>query len=192
MKTRIIFKYSWIYDQQWKKWIKLYDTKIEDYPSTEEVLSYIDNIKGIWQKDEKRILEEISRFTKLKWGDRDILCYIVGNCIPFSDPLTMGTNYDEPSDFVDMLTHELIHEILDEADKSCWEYIYRKYKKESQKVKNHIPVHAVHSHVLLTLFGKERLEKSIKFLDRLPDYKRSWDIVLRDGYENIIENFLKG
>ena len=56
MKTpTIIFKYSWIYDQNWKEWITIYHKPPKKYrkpyPSTKKVLNYIEKIEDLWRKD---------------------------------------------------------------------------------------------------------------------------------------------
>jgi len=40
MIPKVIFRYSWIYDQRWKKWME----EVSKYPSTEEVLNYIKEV----------------------------------------------------------------------------------------------------------------------------------------------------
>ena len=197
MKTpRVIFKYSWIYDKNWKIWIKLYPRMAKlPWPSATEIKNYIKKIEKFGSKDGKRVLDEISKVIGLKWTE-DIKCYVVGHARGFSDPLTLGVMKD-PNDFIDTLVHELIHQILaaqkgnKKRTSKAWDYIYKKYKDESVSTKNHIPVHAIHNHIYLKFFGKKRLEKDINHCQRFPDYKRSWEIVEKEGYENIIKEFRK-
>ena len=82
MIPKIIFKYSWIYDQNWKEWIKVYKRKTGKFPSTAQILNYIKKVEKLWRKDEKKILEELSKVSRLKWKSKFIYCYIVGRCIP--------------------------------------------------------------------------------------------------------------
>ena len=49
----------------------------------------------------------------------------------------------------------------------------------------------MHSHILLKYFGQARLNREIKSLSNLPDYKRTWDIVQEDGYQDIAKEFKK-
>jgi len=111
---KIIFKYSWIYDQNWREWIKIYRKKIKRYHSIKQVQNYIKKAEKMWRKNEKKILTELSNITKLKWKSKFIYCYVVGRCIPFSDPLTLPVCKKHPDYFVDILVHELIHRLFAE------------------------------------------------------------------------------
>ena len=193
MIPKIIFKYSWIYDQHWKEVYK----KDKNYPTEKEILSYIKKVEKLWRKDEKKILKELEVVSGLKWQEKSIVCYVVGRCIPFSDPLTIKVYKELSLDyFVDVLTHELIHQLFTQNDnlqksKKAWNYFHRKYKDEDFNTIIHIPVHAMHSHILLKYFGQARLNREIKSLSNLPDYKRTWDIVQEDGYQDIAKEFKK-
>ena len=193
MIPKIIFKYSWIYDQHWKEVYK----KDKNYPTEKEILSYIKKVEKLWRKDEKKILKELEVVSGLRWQEKSIVCYVVGRCIPFSDPLTIKVYKELSLDyFVDVLTHKLIHQLFTQNDnlqksKKAWNYFHRKYKDEDFNTIIHIPVHAMHSHILLKYFGQARLNREIKSLSNLPDYKRTWDIVQEDGYQDIAKEFKK-
>ena len=102
---RIEFKYSWIYDQNWKEWIKLYRRQLQQYPSEKKIQNFIKKVEPLWRKEEKKILQELSKITGLPWKVKTIICYVVGGCRPFSDPLTIRI-FKNPNDFIDTLTHE--------------------------------------------------------------------------------------
>ncbi len=190
---KIIFKYSWIYDQHWRGIYK----KSKDYPSEKEINNNIKKIEKLWRKDEKKILRELSVISGLSWKEKSITCYIVGKCIPFSDPLTMKVYKEFPLNyFIDVLTHELIHQLFIQNEdiqklNKAWNYFHRKYKKEEFNTIIHIPVHAIHSHIILKYFGEKRLKREIESLNRFPDYKKSWDIVKEEEYQKIIKEFNK-
>ncbi|HUW72101.1 MAG TPA: hypothetical protein VMV66_02875 [Candidatus Humimicrobiaceae bacterium] len=190
---KIIFKYSWIYDQTWKEgWLARKKTK--NYPSSKKVFNYIKKVRRTWKKEEKRALQEISRITDLKWKSKSIDCYVVGRCRPFSYPLTMPIYEKYPDYFIDVLTHELIHNIFIQNEKEtekAWRFFEKKYKKESRITKNHIVLHAIHSHIYSKLYNEKRLKRNIKFTNRFPDYKKSWQIIQKVGYRNIIDEFVK-
>lgn len=193
MIPKVIFRYSWIYDQNWRVWIKNYKKNYGKYPSTKEVLSYIKKIDKLWKKEEKIIFRELSKITKIKWNEKIIKCYVVGRCIPFSDPLTISL-YKYPDYFIDVLTHELIHRIFAtkenfQKSKKAWDYINKKYKKEIWNTRVHIVIHAIHKHIFLKFFGEKRLKREIKIMGKFPEYKRAWDIVQKEGYQNIINEF---
>ena len=196
MTPKIIFKYSWIYDQNWKEWIKIYKRKISEYPTTGRVLNYIKKVEKLWRKDEKKILGELSKASGLRWKSKFIYCYVVGKCIPFSDPLTLPVYDKYPDYFIDTLIHELIHQLFTqqgniEKSEKAWIYINRKYKKESHETRIHIPLHAIHSHIYLKFFNEKRLNRDIKSISFLPHYKKSWKIVREEGYQYILEEFTK-
>jgi len=191
---KIIFKYSWIYDQNWKiVWLDSKKKVFKTYPSPEMVFKYIKKIEKLWRKEEKKVLTEISKITGLKWQEKFIDCYVVGRRIPFSQPLTMQV-YEKYDYFIDVLTHELIHNIFIQNEKNlgnCWKYFFEKYKKEPNNTQVHIYLHAFHKHIFLKLYNERRLKREIESISRFPAYKRSWEIVQRDGYQNIINEFVK-
>ncbi|MFA6097897.1 MAG: hypothetical protein WC788_09840 [Candidatus Paceibacterota bacterium] len=194
MTPKIIFKYSWIYDQNWKKWIKVYIKKEDkNYPTTPEVLNYIKKVEKMWRKCEKKVLREMTELTGLKWKEKNITCYVVGNCSPFSDPLTIKT-YKEHDYFIDTLVHESIHQLftqegnLEQAAKA-WKYFEKKYANETYRTRIHIPLHAIHWHIFLKFFGQKRLDRQIEKMNKYTDYKKAWDIVKKEGYQNVIGRF---
>jgi len=184
---KVIFTYSWIYDQHWKD-----IQKKKSYHSPKKIENFIRKAEKLWRKDEKKILAELSRITGLKWKSKAITCYVVGRCAPFSDPLTLPVMEKYPDYFIDTLIHELLHQLLfvqNEAEtKKAWDYIFKKYRKEPLNTKLHIPVHAVHSHIYLKFFDERRLKREIKVIRFMPDYKRSWEIVER-SHKEILREF---
>jgi hypothetical protein len=189
---KVKFKYSHIYDRGWKDWIKVYKKIKPQDLSAEEVLNYIKEIEPLWRKEEKRICSELAKITGLKWRDKEIVCYVVGDCRPFSDPLTLPA-YRNREFFIDVLTHELIHQLFVQADNTekAWQRIHRKYKKESFITRIHIPLHAIHWHIYAKFFGEERLQLDISKASKFPEYKRAWEIVKKEGHEKIIREFRK-
>lgn len=192
----IIFKYSWIYDSNWRKWITLYKHNKGKYPDSEETLDYIKKVSSLWKKYDKKILSELSKVTRLKWKKKMIKCYIVGKCVPFSDPLTLPVYKYKEDYFIDVLIHELIHQLFTqegnmEKAKNAWRYITKKYRKETHLTRIHIPLYAIHSHIYMKFFNKKRLGRDVKYISFLPDYKKSWEIVQREGYKNILNEFTR-
>lgn len=190
---KVIFKCSRIYDEQWKK-INEFLEKGE-YPSLEETEKYREEIDPLWREKEVEVLTELSRATGLSWEMKYISCYVVGKAFPFpafSDPLTISVYKREKDLFIDTLVHELIHQLfiqpknfekLNERSKILGE----KYPKESLRTRIHISLHAVHKHIYLQLFNESRLKRDIERAQSKVDYKRAWDIVQKEGYENIIK-----
>ena len=196
MKTpRVEFTFDFNYDNILSTSRHPWMRRIRRAMPASRIPGYIAKVEKKWRKDERRILAELSRTIGLPWPEKIIICYIAGRTFPFSDPLTLHPCRDY-ADFRDTLTHELIHRLfafgnnLDRA-RDAWRYIFRKYAKYSWNTKIHIPLHALHSHILLKLYGKSRIEKDKKDLWHLPDYRNSWRVVEKEGYKNIIKEFKK-
>ena len=201
---KIIFKYSQIYDQLWGERMKD-KKKNKGYPSSRKILNYIKNIEKLWKNDEKKVLIELSRIIGLKWKEDKIICYVVGKSIPFSDPLTTpiykrhSIGYISKDRFIDILIHELIHRLLvrdfdfyKKLEKACM-YFGRKYKEKNWSTLLHIVIHAIHSHIFLKFYNKKRLKREIEITSCYPGSisKKSCEIVQKEGYQKIIEEFRK-
>jgi 2-hydroxy-3-keto-5-methylthiopentenyl-1-phosphate phosphatase len=188
MIPKIEFRYSRIYDSKYRDG---FEKKGEKYPSSEEILEHIRKINDFWDKENKIILKEISKVTKLKWKEKKIICYIIGKGRSFSDPLTMRI-FDKIEYFRDTLIHELIHQIQMQNDLKKWfEYVNEIYKEETKLTKNHILLDAFLSKIIERLYGKDRLKEIINSQADYPDYKRAWDIVGKEKANKIIKKFKK-
>jgi len=185
MVPKIEFRYSWIYDQFCKS-----EAKTKNYPTSAKIEKYMRTVEPLWRKEEKKILTEMSRVTGITWEEKNIICYFVGEHIPFSDPLTIPATRKKER-FVDILTHEMIHILFrqNKANDKVIAWISKTYPEEADRTKLHVPIHAIHKHILLKFFGQKRLDAEIKSLKHLKDYRRSWEIVQEEGYENIIKRF---
>src|SRR3989344_4336022 len=98
MIPKTIFRYSKVHDdilkfhrETWYKLNKDSETKknLDNWASKDKIRNYIEKIKPLWKKEEKRILKEIAQITKLKWQEPIIKVYFTGNFTPYSDPLTI-------------------------------------------------------------------------------------------------------
>ena len=196
MIPKIEFVYSRVYDKRYrenKNIQKILKKREQKYPSEKKIKNYIKRAEKEWKKQGRKILAEMSKIMSLKWKEEKIKCYIIGSGRSFSDPLTVKLSKNL-SDFINTLTHEMIHQLQTQnikRMKKWWNYVYRKYKKEPELTKNHILLHSVHKKLYLKIFNKNRLKRNIKRDDTKPDYEHSWEIVEREGYENIIERFHK-
>ena len=182
MIPKIDFVYSGVYDGIWLKPKNKLDQKF--------IKKYFNSIEKIWRKEGGKILKEISKISSLKWKEKKVKCYFISGGRCFSDPLTIKY-FKNKNQFIDTLTHELIHQIqIQNADWDKWKK-YHKYGKESFKTQSHIFLHAVHYKILSNLYGRNRLEKNIRRHNKWKDYKKAWEIVIKETPEKIIKEFKK-
>lgn len=195
MIPKIDFKYSYIYDELYRQSTEL--NKIlkrngKKYPSPMEIIEFMNRLEIVWRTEGNKILEEISRLSGIKWKDKIISCYIVGVCRPMSDPLTIKVCNDI-THAVDVLTHELIHCLQIGISDKKWakwqKYLDSKYPRENKVTKDHIFLNAVHMALYLDFFGADRLIRDMWNSNVSNDYKRSWEIVEKDGPDKIVSKF---
>jgi hypothetical protein len=102
----------------------------------------------------------------------------------------------EPDQFIDTLTHELIHRLLtdntslpfDTKYLSRWGKLFGKDHTFGTLV--HIPVHAVHKAVYLDILNEpDRLERDVQENKsaKAEDYIAAWEYVEKHGYRAIID-----
>ncbi len=198
---KVEFVHSFIYDKIIVE--EFWEDKYNYDKSQKRISNYIKKIEPQWRKVEKKVLLELSKVTGLKWCEPKIKCYVTTHHLdaPFSDPLTIGLFYGEHDEhtmstgnFLDVLAHELIHQLFIQQGKdkkfqhAYWKQINR-YKNEHFNVTIHILLHALLKHILLKYFGKEMLKKELEGSKKLYDYNRAWQIVEKEGYQNIISEF---
>ena len=184
------FNYSRIYNTVFNNYIGGKD-QILDY---KEVLKTKDELEEYWEKNGKAILRSISKVSGLKWRTKDINVYINSCCPVFSNPLTLSltTLNNNKRNIETDLIHELIHVILTDnhgLDGSLTSWINEKYGKEDQITKIHIKVHAIQTGVFLNL----KMEKDLlSIVEKSKDerYKRAWEIVKKEGWENIVQRII--
>ncbi len=197
---KIDFVWSFIYEQV------IHNPRVDekfDYEKYEEfVNSFIKRIEPVWRKIEQNIFDYCEEITGLKWKKEKIPVYVIkiSSIMPISDPLTIPIQFQSgkdifllsPERFIDMMIHELIHNLLIQNDKEIGDYfgfILEKYKKEKFDTTIHLLVHAIHKKIFLKYFDEERLNNEIKMSSFYPDYKRSWEIVNEKGEDSIIREF---
>ncbi len=200
MRTRvpkIIFRYSSIYDELRREKLK---QKLPDYPSPKKILNFKQRVEKLWKRKGVKILKELSKISGLKWEEKEIDCYLVGGGISFSDPLTVSISKLSAKEFLKTLTHELIHRLFCQRQnrkrcKKAWQWIWRRYKKESPITKIHIPLFAIYSLFLLKFYGKKELKRELRkiksYIWKRKDYLKAWEIVQTQGPLKILEKFKK-
>lgn len=171
----IKFKYQHIYEQRLNpKAAILSSEKIEEGVALMDVF---------WKERGASVEMAMKEVTGLNFKQSSIVCYL-NSTMSFSDPLTLAI--EDAADMYDNLVHELIHIILMDNEEALlgWQAMFERYKTEPRITKTHIGIHAIHELVALKIFP-HRMER-IKSYSKNPEYVRSWEIVNKDGAENII------
>ena len=120
MIPKVIFRYSFIYEETLFapniKGVKYDRDKYIIYVDT-----YIKKLNKKWSKLNNKVLNYMSKITGLKWKSKFIPCYLIkiSHVHAFSLPLTIPINfkgkkiYHKNIDgFIDILVHELIHNLF--------------------------------------------------------------------------------
>ncbi len=174
MIPKIIIKPAYFLDPVFIGYVKS-NPRNKDWepPTDKEVLGKIDAYRKEWGKHESKILGGLSKVSCLSFYDNVIDVYIVSACkSPFSDPIVIPATYT-PETFVDVLTHELIHRLLTRNREGIdfENLLSQVFIEEDNKVKVHIFV---------------RLEKDIERSAHMTSYQKSWDLVDKTGYTNVL------
>lgn len=163
--------------------------------SDEWITRRVADYQNVWNPLEEQILESMTEILGLSFKQNIIDVYIAPWFNAFSDPLVIGV-YTKPNEFVDTLTHELIHRLL--VDNTTLPYdtpLLEEWKKLFGKNHSfgtiiHIPVHAVSKAIYLDVLNEpKRLKRDIdnsKTYDS-PDYLNAWNYVEKHGYMEIIK-----
>jgi hypothetical protein len=202
MVPKIEFRWSFIYQEE------IHLTEKEDYNRDvweKYVNNFIFKLKKEWNKNGHNILEYMEQITGLKWKEDKIVCYIIkmSEFGPISDPLTIPIQLKHKKDiftltierFFDILAHELIHNLFIQNEGRLNKYfdslINKKYKNLSWNIAIHVPVHAIHKEIFDKFFEKKRFKEEMEACSYYPEYKKAWDIVIKEGSKQIIEELKK-
>jgi len=194
MIPKVKFVYSWSYDSTLcmllkRKWKLTY---------VKSSVNYIRRLDKEWRKIEKKVLSEMAKTAGMKWKDKQITCFVVSHCIhSFSYPLTVIIRHKDDRlrriDYViDILIHELIHVLFVSNEiYNLDKYLGfdKEFKNEKMATNGHIYLHALHKHLYLKFFNKNRLARDIALAKSksMPGYDRAWEIVEEYGHENLIK-----
>lgn len=168
----------------WNDWIP---------PTQEEIFKRIEDYKKEWSKYETKILKSICAVFNLRFKRNMIDVYIVsGNPRQLSAPIIIKSGFS-PNEFVDSLSHELIHKLFEDNGKRIPMSIFDEmFPGETNAVKNHVVVHSALKYIYLNILkDDERLERNINSSKKhtTSDYLRAWEIVEKEGYVEIIKKF---
>ncbi len=168
----------------WNDWIP---------PTQEEVFKRIEDYRKEWLKYETKILKGICSVLEIEFKRNAIDVYIVsGNPRQLSSPIVIKSGFS-PGEFVDSLTHELIHTLFQDNGMripiSIWNEMF---PGETDSVKSHVVLHAILKYIYLDILKDEkRLERNIRGSEKhsTEDYLRAWEIAEKEGYLEIIKKF---
>lgn len=196
-KPSIEFRYSAIYDEQWRfVWNQNKENDKNAYPNPLEIFKFSKKLQKEWRKKEQDIFVAIAKITGISWQEKNHICYIVGKASPFSDPFTMPVFGEKaPIDYAaDVVTHELIHRNLIQLNGSKiatkgLARLKKNFFKDNENVRVHIIVHAIHELVFRKVFNAERLEREQRIMKDYEDYRRAWEIVNSESAGKILKLF---
>lgn len=154
----------------------------------------VESYQKAWQPYESKILNGACGLLDLEYRQNIIDAYIAPWFYAFSNPLVVGVIY-EPDEFIDILTHELLHRLLtdntalpyDTDLKPRWQKLFG--SNQNFKTLIHIPVHATLKAIYLDILKEpERLERDIEDSKKIGGaYTEAWDYVNEHDYWKIVQ-----
>ena len=196
-QIRINFSHL-LYDYVARDKYELYKNGWGNIPDTKQCEEWTANYRTAWQEYEAKILPALEKILGAAFRQPIIDVHTVPGIRDMSDPLIMNF-MTEPDEFVDRLTHELIHKLLtdntayslNDTNKPTW------LGNEWQKLFGdhdfdtliHIPVHAIHKHVYLDILKEpERLKRDLEGTADNKPYAEAWKYVSEHDYKKIISD----
>jgi hypothetical protein len=196
---QVRIKFSWLlYEYVSRDKYKLYGKEWGDIPAYEQCEKWTENYRQEWTKYEDRIIPALTTALGVSFRQPIIDASVAPGIRAMSDPLILNFMY-YPDQFVDSLTHELIHVLLTDSDKfslkgdthgidliDAWRKLYGEHDFETMV---HIPVHAIHKYIYLDVFKEpERLRQDIKTVAADgSSYANAWRYVEAHDYRQMVE-----
>lgn len=198
----IRINYSWLLQSDVSEKIcKLNDWEL---PSDEQCLEWAENYRKAWVEKESDILSAMQEFTGLEFYKNVIDVSLAANIIPKSDPLIISFR-SSADEFVDLLTHELIHVLLTDNKiltlqgqernfelLTEWKSMFAGESDFTTLV--HIPVYAIQKKIMLEIQKQpSRVLRDREFMSKIgaDSYVKSWDYIEANGHEVIINKLKK-
>lgn len=178
MKTKVRLQSSWLLNG-------LFDLKDEDLQER------LESLKELWGENEEKVLNGLKEITGLEFARNYIDVFVVRKedvKRSISHPLILAVRQRVESNFR-VLTNELIHNLLwDNVEKDNWGITIQKlYPNEDKSTAIHVAVHAILQAVYEeVLKNPQEIKRDIELSQQLPVYRRAWEIVKEEGYQNII------
>lgn len=147
-------------------------------------------LSRVWKKEEKKILNGLKKITSLHFLQNYIDVFLIdpNTSRSISHPIILGTGGSNDK-FIRIFSHELIHKLTwDNTSSVDWHTkIEKMFREESKLTAYHIMVHAILEALYTNILKKpEQIIEDIKMCEKMPEYKRAWEIVKEEGYQNII------
>jgi len=164
--------------------------------SDEEYAKIVESYEKAWKPLENKVLSGMCEIIDLEFRQEIIDVYIAPWFKAISDPMVIGVTL-ETDEFIDVLTHELIHRLLTDntllpiEDKFLvpeWEKLFGGQHAWNTLI--HIPVHAIHQAIYCdVLKDPQRMERDINSCKKHNDidYVKSWEYVEQNDYKKIIK-----
>lgn len=161
----------------------------DSMPDIDEVKKSISSLKKFWSESEEDVCRTLQEITGLSYKGDSITCYI-NTEFSVSDPLCL--KIQEIDKMKKTLIHELIH-VLFTQNYECgneefikkWDAYRASYPEESFLTRAHIALHST-QHLLTQKLFPDHI-KDLEYDSKKEDYIRSWDIVLEETPEKIVE-----
>lgn len=196
--TEIRIKDAWLLRENASKHLHELWGENKHLAGDEDMQNIIKAYRREWSKFEDKILNGLWQILSVTYRKNIIDVYIAPWFYAFSDPLVIGVTLT-PNEFVDVLTHELIHVLLTDNNKvsidslespigDSWSKLFGKMPFD-QLV--HIPVHAIHKKLYLEVLNdKSRLERDIEKVtkNKAVEYIEAWNYVNSHDYNEIIDS----
>lgn len=175
-----------------------------DLPSGDKCEEWTEAYRTEWSKHQTKILTALQDITGLEFYRSVIDVTTVPGVIPKSYPLFMSFR-NRPAEFVETLTHELIHVLLTDNKTISIYGDNRDFKLGDEWSKLfgfdddfnclvHVPVHAIHKKLFVDVLNDPQgVERDIEQMKKFgaDSYLKSWDYVQEEGHEEIIEKLKK-
>ena len=146
-----------------------------------------------WNPYEQKVLTGMCSVLDLTFRQNIIDVYIAPWFAAFSDPMTIGVRY-KPNEFVNTLTHQLLHRLLTDNNESAYDTPYAaRWKKLFGKEVSwntlvHIPVHAAMQAVFEDVLDEpQRTADDKKLCAEWPAYAAAWEYVDGHSYQRVID-----
>jgi len=182
---------------------KLWANKINQERKTfQEIKTYTSQLQDVWNEYSETILKAISELYGVEFKKNIIDVYVTQWNSSISNPLILNPSRP-PEIQIETIMHELLHVLF--TDNTSFSMHNRNQAHKiiddwrslfgddlEWKTLVHIPVHAGLKALFLdTLHQPERLERDILRHENNPAYKKAWDYVESNGYNNINEELKK-